>query len=1197
MARHGRTTTSMRRRSLAAFVSLILAAGALVPATAAAAAPQARAGSNSSGDLTVSVEWVDSALVPISELQGTASSQGNVSERLVGLNVGYACGPVTCTGASVFIAPMELDPFYGAYRFALFDSATLPAGATRTGNNNIGYTINLGTLVPGSSGAFTVTYNYQNRQLFPAPQSFFPEGDQVTASVTMSAAGMAGVTATDDVTWHIQTADPDVAFFPASQAPTGVLAPARVDTDYSYTLYMTSGCYWSGGGHGEPMYECAAAYNARHTLPAGVEFVSASNGGSFDPGTRTVSWTESGQAAATGWGAMTISGSPRTVVVRYPSTMITDPANCLLSLDTTLSVDVTYLSGATRSASTTKPQAINGCVPFAAGSADKSSTSSFATGSAESVAWAGSTQQWVVRVYNRSNVPARGTITDTFGQAGLPVTRIQSLQGVADITATLDNGQVVTTSVADYTAPVGRRIVSATVVTPEILGPNTHVGDQSAQNVATVRFHYTVESPVPSDGFTRTNTAHVNLSFPSNPELGVLNAGNRSASVLVTPQPAQFAPTLTASAAGGGNPVPGTVVTFTGGGTMSQQDAGVDFRPQYVFVAPAGWTIDTGSVSIAGVSGITPEFRTVTVDGVARQAVFVQRTDVVSWGINQTWPALSVQATPGTGLPANTNSTANFYMGDAQHNYGARSAIWGAQSGNAWGSYRYVDSADLDADGVTTESFAYAERTLRIGAASGLNVLKEICVPDASQPDGCAWSSDPDHPVAVAPDTTNVQYRITITNTGTSALSSVVGYDVLPHPGDTGLTPATASTPRGSTFAQRVSGTSLPPSITVDSSFSTNPCRTEVYPAAPGCDAAWSPGTVVGASALRINVQGTLAGGDSVSLVYSASTVGVPPAGALACNSVAVASATTPATDPRPVCAEIASADLEASSPATLPTQLGRPATVPFLFSHLLGTDGVPATARIAIPAGIEVTNLVLGGWNCVSSAPAPVAGPADVDCTPTAPLGLGDDLELRLPIVVGVSSASITATISSSVFDPDATNNSTTVALDVAVPIPSGIEVAKSDGVVAARTGDELTYVITVTNQLLFEPLADVEVLDTLPAELVFVSATDGGTESAGVVTWMLPSIAAGATVSVEVTVRLADTARGTVTNQVTATTLDPAFATVLSASAADADLVIDDAAELALTGLGITGAWMGLGALVLGLALLLTRARRRSA
>ena len=80
---------------------------------------------------------------------------------------------------------------------------------------------------------------------------------------------------------------------------------------------------------------------------------------------------------------------------------------------------------------------------------------------------------------------------------------------------------------------------------------------------------------VPSDGFTRTNTAHVSLTFPSNPELGTLNAGNRSASVLVTPRPAQFAPTLTASVAGGGNPVPGTVVTFTGGGTMSQQDAGV----------------------------------------------------------------------------------------------------------------------------------------------------------------------------------------------------------------------------------------------------------------------------------------------------------------------------------------------------------------------------------------------------------------------------------------------------------------------------------------------------------------------------------------------------------------------------------------------------------------------------------------------
>jgi uncharacterized repeat protein (TIGR01451 family) len=1192
---HGRA-----RRAWAAVAASALVLLGLVPgagASAAERAPSAVAGSGSSGDLGVTVEWVTLGGTQISDLQGTTSSQTNTNDRLVGIQIGYSCGPAACAGASIHIEPMELDPYYSAYRFASFDSATLPGGATRTGNATAGYTIALGDLAIGSSGAFTMLYSYQNRASFPAPQSFFPDGFQATASATISATGLASATADDDVTWHISTPNPDVSFFPAADAATGVLTPARVDTDYTYTLYMTPGCYWSGGGHGEPMYECAASYTATHTLPAGVQFVSASNGGTYDAATRTVTWTASGQGAAVGWGIMTIGGDQRSVVVRYPSSMITGPANCAPALDTTLAVSITYLSGATRSATTTKPQTINGCTPFASGSAEKFSSSSFSSGTPDTVVWAGSNQQWTVRVYNRSNVPARGTITDTFDQAGLPVTRIQSLNGSATISATLDDGTVVNITTADYTAPAGRRITAATVVTPTILGPNTDAGDQSKQNFVAVRFHYSVTGTVPDAGFTRTNTAHVSLSFPENPELGTLNAGNRSATVLVTPKPARFAPTLTASVAGGGNPVAGTIVTFTGGGEMSEQDAGVDFRPQYVFVAPVGWGIVPGSAAIAGLADEIIDYRTVTIAGETRQAVFASRPPGLAWGVNQTWPDLTVQATPGSGLAANTTSTATFYMGDAQHNYGPRSAIWGSQAGNAWGAFRYEDAADLDQDGVMTESFAYAQRTLRVGAASGLNVLKEICEPDSSQPDGCAWHSDPDNPLAVAPNTTGITYRVTISNTGTTPLSGVVGYDVLPYPGDTGLTPATALTPRGSTFAEALD--SVPASTGVDLAFSasTNPCRDEIYPGAPACDPDWSA-PASGAHAIRFTVPGTLAGGASVTVVYLADVVGSPGADARACNSVAVASSTTPVTDPRPVCATIESADLNATAPATLGAQLGRPATIPFHFGNLVGTDGVPATVRISFPAGIEVTDLAIAGWSCTAATPAPVAGPDDIECTPDALIGEGDVVDLPLPILVGVSTATITASIDGPVYDPDPANNDASVALAVAVPVPGGISLAKSDGVPSARAGDQLTYVITVTNELLYEPLTDVDVVDNLPVELEFISATAGGTETAGVVSWLIPTIPSGGTASVEVTVRVSAAARGSFANPADARAADPAFGVLMSASALDRDTVPaggGSPGNLALTGAATAAGWLGASLLALGGMLLASRIRRR--
>ena len=78
--------------------------------------------------------------------------------------------------------------------------------------------------------------------------------------------------------------------------------------------------------------------------------------------------------------------------------------------------------------------------------------------------------QWVVDTCNSSNVQGVATITDTFSQAGIPVYSVRTNLS-ATVNYTLDNGTTGTYTGTLYTAPAGRSIVDATVVSPSLAGP------------------------------------------------------------------------------------------------------------------------------------------------------------------------------------------------------------------------------------------------------------------------------------------------------------------------------------------------------------------------------------------------------------------------------------------------------------------------------------------------------------------------------------------------------------------------------------------------------------------------------------------------------------------------------------------------------------------------------------------------------
>jgi uncharacterized repeat protein (TIGR01451 family) len=121
------------------------------------------------------------------------------------------------------------------------------------------------------------------------------------------------------------------------------------------------------------------------------------------------------------------------------------------------------------------------------------------------------------------------------------------------------------------------------------------------------------------------------------------------------------------------------------------------------------------------------------------------------------------------------------------------------------------------------------------------------------------------------------------------------------------------------------------------------------------------------------------------------------------------------------------------------------------------------------------------------------------------------------------------TASVQSGTADPDPADNtaSEVTTLEASADL-SLTKTASPDPVVA---GDELTYTITVANAGPSDA-ADVVVSDPLPSGTTFVSASEGGTVSAGIVTWSIASIASGSSLTLTLVVRIADDLEGLLTN-----------------------------------------------------------------
>jgi uncharacterized repeat protein (TIGR01451 family) len=344
---------------------------------------------------------------------------------------------------------------------------------------------------------------------------------------------------------------------------------------------------------------------------------------------------------------------------------------------------------------------------------------------------------------------------------------------------------------------------------------------------------------------------------------------------------------------------------------------------------------------------------------------------------------------------------------------------------------------------------------------------------------------------------TNATYTFTITNAGPNAAQNFVLTDALPT---------------GSTFVSITGGGANP-----DTFFYTQ-----------------SGGTLTVTSS-------SIAAGNTDTLTIVVSAPSSLANGANFSDTVSVTSATTDpntANNSATVTGSVVnSADLgvTATGPSSVPA--GTNATYTFTITNAGPTAAQNFVLTDALPTGSTFVSITDGAANPDTFFYTQSGGTLTVTSSSIA-AGNTDTLTIvvfapsNLPNGANFSD---TVSVSSASFDPNTANNSATVTGSI-VNTPASADLAVTNtGPATSTEGNNLSYTVTVTNN---GPSAATSVVltDTLGSNLRFVSATAGQgsfTQSGGVVTFSVGSVASGASVTFTVTAQALED--GSLTNAAT--------------------------------------------------------------
>ena len=203
-----------------------------------------------------------------------------------------------------------------------------------------------------------------------------------------------------------------------------------------------------------------------------------------------------------------------------------------------------------------------------------------------------------------------------------------------------------------------------------------------------------------------------------------------------------------------------------------------------------------------------------------------------------------------------------------------------------------------------------------------------------------------------------------------------------------------------------------------------------------------------------------------------------------------------------------------------------------------------------AAATGVVITDTLPPGLTYVSSTPSATSTAGPITWNLAGPLSPNVPGEIIVKALVDPAAAPGDQFTNKAAIDSIETP--LIPSNEVTVDVVGGIGVLtfdKSVNTATASAGDELTYNLTYENQ--GKASASIALSDSLPTGVIFVSASNGGGESGGVVTWPAQTILAGQTLSEFVKVEVdPGIVSGPLTNHATLTSTN-AFQSVLTGQA----------------------------------------------
>ncbi|HET8946369.1 MAG TPA: fibronectin type III domain-containing protein, partial [Candidatus Polarisedimenticolia bacterium] len=246
-----------------------------------------------------------------------------------------------------------------------------------------------------------------------------------------------------------------------------------------------------------------------------------------------------------------------------------------------------------------------------------------------------------------------------------------------------------------------------------------------------------------------------------------------------------------------------------------------------------------------------------------------------------------------------------------------------------------------------------------------------------------------------------------------------------------------------------------------------------------------------------------------------------------------VAHVTSPLANGTTISNSAASIDSAQTTPVTATAATTTVSSAPVLaISMTDGPDPVAAGANLTYTinwsntgnmnaSGVVVTDTIPANTTFVSATASGTRSGSVVTWNVGA-LNAGASGSAQLVVKVNTPLANGT-TITNSTYGIDSNETSAIAGGAVTTTVSSVpvLTISKTDGPDPVLAGANLTYTLNWSNTGNMDATSLV-VTDTVPANTTFVSATAGGTESGGVVTWTAASLAAGGSGSAQMVVRV---------------------------------------------------------------------------